>query len=637
MPSVQTPSFPCVEPATESTAPFTGESDAELSAHDLSALFEQGVAFHQQGELVLAEQVYQQILRHQPLHFDALHMLGVIAAQCCQSHIAAELIGQALQIQPRHALAHNNRGNALLGLQRYDEALVCYEQASALKPDHVDAHSNRGIALHALGRFSEALASFDAAIELKPSHVDAHFNQGISLKELQRFDEALISFETTLALKPEHLEAQLNRCAVLRELHRIEEVLNGFDQAIALNPEHVEAIFNRAIALQDLRRFADALESCDLVIAKSPEHIGALVSRGNALLALNRFDEALASYDQAIALNPQIANIHSNRGVLFQDLLRYDDALACYDNALAIEPEHVDAHWNKSIIWLLRGDLLLGWDLYEWRSKKKEFQKPNFTQPLWLGDILQFCRYAQQVQHLGAKVILSVPGILMPLMAGLKGVDHLIETGHPLPPFDCHCSLMSLPWAFKTQPTTVPCSRAYLSSDPNKVQEWRHRLGPKTRPRIGLAWSGNAHHHNDRNRSMALADWLPYLPTDFDYVSLQKEVRAADQDTLADSPIRHFGDDIQDFSDTAALCELVDLVVSVDTSVVHLAGAMGKTTWVLLPYEPDWRWMLQREDSPWYDSVRLYRQSQKRSWQPVLERVASDLCASLSGRQSDLF
>jgi hypothetical protein len=295
---------------------------------------------------------------------------------------------------------------------------------------------------------------------------------------------------------------------------------------------------------------------------------------------------------------------------------------------------------------LLTGDFEQGWPLYEqrWENKNLDLKKWTVPQPLWLGvepldgktivlhaeqgfgDTIQFCRYAKLVCALGARVILQVPKSLVPLLVGLDDVAELRDMQQPLPDFDYHCPLMSLPLAFKTTLTTIPSTTRYLQASQTKLTEWTHKLGQKTKPRVGLVWSGNPAHKNDENRSLKLEQLLTILPKGIDYICLQKEVRASDQELLNNQvAIKTFCHALNDFSDTAALCELMDVVISVDTSVAHLASALGKATWVLLPYAPDWRWLLNRQDSPWYQSVRLYRQGEQRDWHNVLQQIANDL------------
>lgn len=545
-------------------------------AQVVDKLLQRGFELHQQGHLDAARDFYEQVLAMQPRQFNALQLLGTLVSQG-NPGLAVDLLGKAIEIDPGHADVHSNRGIAFKNLARYDEAVASYDRAIALKPDYAEPHYNRGIALKDLKRFDEAVASFDRAIALRPDFYQAHTNRGVALQDLGRADEALASH----------------------------------DRAIALRPDYAEAHCNRGVALQ----------------------------------SLGRLDEAVASFDQAMALNPDFAQACSNRGNVLQDLMRLDEAMASYDRAIAIQPDYAKAHLDKALGLLLLGDFDRGWKMYEWRWKAERdaggTERP--PQTLWLGDVpisgktillhaeqglgdsIQFCRYARLVGSLGANVLLEAPRALIGLFEGLEGVGTLVETGKPLPEFDLHCPLLSLPLAFKTTIDTIPTPEAYLASNPEKRQAWSERLGEKTKPRIGLVWSGSTAHRNDRNRSLALENLVAHLPGNFEYVSLQSEVREVDRKTLQGSTIRDFEGQIEDFSDTAALCDLMDLVISVDTSVAHLAGALGKTTWVLLPFMPDWRWLLDREDSPWYRSLKLYRQPRYGDWEPVLRRVAMEL------------
>jgi hypothetical protein len=296
------------------------------------------------------------------------------------------------------------------------------------------------------------------------------------------------------------------------------------------------------------------------------------------------------------------------------------------------------------------GDFDRGWKEYEWRWKSVQLanSQRNFAQPLWLGkesltgktillhseqglgDTLQFCRYIKLVSELGARVILEVYKPLSALLTRLDGVAQLVETGGPLPAVEFHCPLLSLPLAFKTGLNTIPARVSYIASNPGKVTEWRARLGKRTKPRIGLVWSGRTEHINDRNRSIPLSDLLKSLPNAYQYISLQKEIGQKDKETLGSrADILHFGEQLADFTDTAALCELMDVVISVDTSVAHLAGAMGKAVWILLPFCPDWRWLLDRADSPWYPTATLFRQDVMGDWGGVLRKVQAELLQSL--------
>ena len=413
-------------------------------------------------------------------------------------------------------------------------------------------------------------------------------------------------------------------------------------------PNRTSTLTNLSAVLIKLEKFEKAHEIIVKAITLNPTDETLYLNQGN-LFAKQKKDwpMALASYEKAIELKPTHAEAYNNRGSALKELKRLNEALQSYEKAIDIKSDYASAHLNKSHVLLLIGDLKEGFLEYEWRWKDKEGSeisgKREFIQPLWLGneslvgktillwseqglgDSIQFCRYAKLVKALGARVLIDVPKPLSTLLTGLEGVDFLIEKGKPLPEFDFHCPMMSLPLAFKTDFHSIPSSSPYLKSNVEKVEEWRRRLGGKSKPRIGLVWSGSTTHTNDQARSLKIAELIKYLPPDFEFVSLQKEVREVDQQPLHSSSIKHFGEKIIDFSDTAALCELMDLVISVDTSVAHVAGALGKVTWILLPYIPDWRWLLDTDVSPWYESVKLYRKSDTGDYSQVLDRVAKDL------------
>ncbi len=400
-----------------------------------------------------------------------------------------------------------------------------------------------------------------------------------------------------------------------------------------------------------MKRHAEALANYDRALSLVPDYIDAIYNRGNALHELGRYEEALASYDRVLAARANDGNALNNRGKALKELNRYDEALACSAQALAALPDNIVAHCNEASMRLLIGDLPRGFAEYEWRWKKADMApaQRQFPQPLWLGskelgaedisgktillhgeqgfgDAIQFCRYATLVAGRGARVILEVRPPLVSLMQSLAGPAAVIAKGDALPAFDLHCPLLSLPLAMGTTLETVPAQVPYLHASPGKSEEWSARLGPKTRPRIGLCWSGNATHERDRERSMRLSDYLPLLELDASFVSLHQEVRPEDAAVLAAHPeILHFGEALKDFTDTAALIGALDLVISVDTSVAHLAGALAKPAWVMITYVPEWRWLLTREDSPWYPTVRLFRQDEGRTWDGVVARLREAL------------
>ena len=403
---------------------------------------------------------------------------------------------------------------------------------------------------------------------------------------------------------------------------------------------------NVGLTLYAQGSYADALKNLVSALELEPHNPIVYNNLGVCYFSLDQFESAIQSYLRAISLDPSYVEAHNNLGNALVKLFQHEEALKSYDHALALDPGYVEAYWNKALALLQLGWYSEGWVLHESRWAKPSFQPivRNFPQPIWdgsfsiagktlllhaeqgLGDTVQFVRYVAKVQALGARIVLEVQAPLVPLLDGLFFVEALIKQGDPMPPFDCHCPLMSLPMAFQTLLTTIPSAVPYLKPSPDKDRFWSEQLGPTSQLRVGLVWSGDLRHQNDKHRSIALAELLAALPSGCAYVSLQSEIRDSDRQVLEDSErLVHFGPELKDFSDTAALCAQMDVVVCVDTSVAHLSGAMGKPTFLMLPYNPDWRWLLKRTDSPWYPTMKLFRQSQLGSWQSALENVSADL------------
>jgi tetratricopeptide (TPR) repeat protein len=588
---------------------------------------------------------YDRALALQPDYPEALNNRGVTLQALGRHHEALTSYDAALVRRPDFVEALVNRGVARYELKQYGNALANYDRAIALRPDNADALSNRGNALDKLGRREEALASYNSALKLRPHHVEALYNRGVTLNKLRRFDQALASYDAALALRPEYPEALAGRGATLHEQKRFDEALTSYDRAIMLYPDYAQALVNRGAILHELGRSDEALKSFERALAWEPDNVEALTNRGVILHKLRRLEEALASHDIAVAAQPDYAEAFVNRGVTLYDLKRFDEALASYDAAIALRPDYADAHFFKGLSSLVTGDFERGWTEYEWRGKAPAAKIParDFPQPFWLGeddiagktillhgeqgfgDTIQFCRYVPLVAARGARVMLEVGEPLCELMTDLGGTTKVIPKGDPLPDFDLQCPLPSLPLAFKTRLDTIPSNAPYLRAPKKALEYWGALLGTRRCPRVGLAWAGNAKHVRDRERSMRLRDLLPLLDVDATFVSLQKEASAGDAETLTSYDVLQFSQQLGDFSDTAALISQLDLVVSVDTSVAHLAGALGKPVWILVTHAPDWRWLLDRDDSPWYPSARLFRQRETREWVEVTMRVREAL------------
>ena len=512
----------------------------------------------------------------------------------------------------RLAMIHHRQGKLVDAERQYEAVLQ-------IDGGNFDALHLLGILRTQQGRCDEAVGLLNDALGQNPYSAEAHSNLGIALNEAQRHEEAIASYGKAIELKPDFAEAHSNLCITLNTVRRHEHAIASGREALAINAGLAEAHYNV----------------------------------GNALYALDRHEEAVASYRSALAIKPDDVEAHNNLGLALTDLNRQAEAIAHFERALALKPDFAEAHWNRGLALLTIGDLKNGWEDYEWRWRAKvTAPMPDFRRPLWLGDAnprgqtvllhsdqgfgdtIQFVRYAPLVAARGARVILQVLSPLQELMTKLAGVDVVVSRGDPLPEFDCHCPLSSLPRAFGTRLENIPAKIPYLLASTDRVAKWEALLAGPVGPRIGLTWSGNLENRKLRHRSIALARLLPLLSVPgVCFVSLQKDMPDEDARVLDGHPeVTHLGHELDNFADTAAAVSLLDLVISIDTSIAHLAGALGKPVWVLLPFTQDWRWMLDREDSPWYPSARLVRQPRQGDWDSVLDRVRSGLLRFSSQR-----
>jgi tetratricopeptide (TPR) repeat protein len=545
---------------------------------------------------------------------------------------AESLYRQILDQNPRHAEAALRLGTLLLRLGRAAESVSLLTLATSGDFMRCEAYSNLACAFNATGRYEEALANAEQACALEPDSANALINRGNALKWLGRFEEALLSYERALVLQP--------------------------SSALGWN--------NRASVLLDLGRADEALRSCDEALQKAPRYADAWSVRGNALKALDRLPEALDCYRRALELEPGHYYAWSNQGLVLGGLHRHREALQCYERAIALRPDLAQGHWNEALCRLRLGQFEQGWRLYEWRWQQggTRWGARRFVQPLWLGDAplagktillhaeqglgdtLQFCRYAALVARLGARVVLEVQPELVGLLAGLEGVSEIVAAGDPLPSFDVHCPLLSLPLALGTRVDSIPAVTPYLFAKPELARHWRARMGeaPAGLLRVGIVWAGGARLdvpeqvQVDALRSLGLERLRPMLEmSGVQFYSLQigppaQQLKAWNAHGGSGQRIVDLTDDIRDFSDTAAIVDCLDLVISVDTSTAHLAGALGKPVWVLNRFDACWRWMIEREDSPWYPTLRLFNQPARGDWGSVIEAVRRELAELLSRR-----
>ncbi len=585
----------------------------------VSTLLQRAIALHQAGDLGTAQQIYAEILERQPNNVDALYLDGLIAHQRGQYPRAQQCLQAALRIHPMAPAIHTALGNTHRDQGHFEQAETCYQAALRLDTENANAHYNSGIAYHERGDLARAITAYRRAVAVNSLHPESWNNLGVALKASGDIDQAAACYAKTIALQPRHAMCLFNLGVLHADEKRFEEALAYYRRALEAQPAYAEAAFNAGVASRNL----------------------------------GQLDEAVQWFERALVLHPQHAGALHNLGATQHELGRLDAADACYRHALTTNPDNPQVHYNLALIALARGDYARGWEAFEWRwrgAESSRLHRRDFPQPQWrgediagqtillhaeqgLGDTLQFVRYAPLVAARGARVILECQPPLVRLLQSMPGIDVVVPAGETLPSFDWHCPLMSLPLAFGTRLNTVPAHIPYLEADERLAEIWQQRLGGERRRKVGLVWAGNPRRFSlllnliDQRRSLRLSQFAPLARcSGVSFFSLQLGEAASETvDPPASLALNDFTNEIKDFSDTAALIANLDLVISVDTSVVHLAGALGKPVWMLSRHDACWRWLLQRDDSPWYPTLRIFRQPGPGDWTSVIERVASEL------------
>jgi tetratricopeptide (TPR) repeat protein len=608
------------------------------------------------GQHTQALDCFDRTLRLKPELGIAHRGRGIALLRLGRLEPALASMSQALRLMPNDAQLHGDLGVVLEALGRQTEALQHFERAVALNPNLAEAHHNGALIHFALGRHAPALASLDRALALRPNQPAAHANRGNVLRALGRPAEALASYDRALALGADAAATHLCRGMVCLQLGRPGEALASLERAVRLDAGEFEIHFHLGVALTTLDRHAESLLSFDRALAINPKSAEAFNNRGVVLGRLSRTSEALENFDRALLLNPDHVEAHTNLGNTLKGLKRFAEAAEHFDRAVALNPDDPAATWGKGLLKLITGELREGWLLHESRlrlthlgSLSRNFQRPRWSgaEPLagktllvhaeqGLGDTLHFCRYIPVLEARRVAVVFEAQRVLMPLLRTLDMRGVLTGFGEPLPHFDYHCPLLSLPLALGTDLASIPAGVPYLHADPARVRSWKERLSTLPGLKVGLNWQGNPDTERQpwvQGRSFALATAEPLAHIDgVSLVSMQKG-RGAEQ--RAQVP---FGDMLAQMSDpldlesesmleTAAQVAALDLVITSDTMLAHLAGALGVPVWVVLHYVPDWRWLMDRDDSPWYPTMRLFRQREPMNWPEVFARVAAELRA----------
>ena len=581
---------------------------------DLVESFATAFRLQQDGRLIEAETLYRAILGEAPQHAGSHHLLGLVEHQLGRHEAALQSIKQAVALNDAEPNYHNNLGTVYRSLGRIEEAVACYRHALALKPGFAAALSNLGLALQQQGQLAAAQRALEQALQAQPDYAAALFNLG-----------------NVLAARGEHGKAA-----------------EHFRRAIARAPGYVEAHNNLGAALTELGAIDEAAECYRHVLTLQPGNAAAHNNYGRVLAQRDELAAAAVHFRAALGLQPHLVDAHINLG---NALLEQGDpraAHASYARALALEPAHDSAHWNDGLALLVQGELGEGFRRWRWNvAAAKRFAVPEWRGETLrgstilihaeqgFGDAIQFARYLPLVAARGGRVVCEAPVELHRVFAGIAGVERVVAFGDPLPDFSWQCPLLSLPLALATTLATVPGNLPYLAADPVAADEWRCRVaGPDFK--VGLVWAGRPEHKRDRHRSLSLAQLAPLaaLPNTA-FFALQKGTAVGQAEAApAGMRLEILSPLLSDFADTAAAIAALDLVVTVDTSVAHLAGALGKPVWIMLPYAPDWRWLEQRSDSPWYPTARLFRQDATRRWAPVVAEIATALDALVAPHQA---
>jgi len=637
-----------------------------------------GLQHHKAGRLVEAEAVYRQILAVQPNHADAWHMLGLIAHQAGHHDLALERLRQAIACDPNNATVYSNLGAVYQALGRFDEAIDSERRALQLNAALPEAHHNLGLALARRCQLEEAIASFRRAIQIQPNYAEAHYNLGAALAELNRLEEAVAALRQSLALnpyfaeahnnlgvvlekdgrfedaiaayrraleiKPDYAKAHKNLGNALRLQGRLDEAIDAIRRALEINPDYAEAHNSLGAILADKGRYDEAMSAYRRALERKPAYAEALNNLGNALQEQGDFEAAVTACHRALELDADYSEAYNTLSVALRELGRMDEAVLACRRALELGPDAA-AKFRMSILLLLRGDFEQGWPFYEARWEATKSPKRDFCQPMWdgsplqdrrilihaeqgFGDAIHFVRYAPLLAARGGEVVIECPRILVELFRRAKGVSEIVAAGDPLPGFDLHVPMLSVPVVLQTTRESIPQDVPYLFVDPHRRAFWKARLGcNRTGLRVGLAWAGNPQNRQNRKRNISLEMLLPLWRAEgVEFFSVQVGPGTEQIRQLPDSTvIVDHTDHIQDFADTAALIMELDLIISVDTAVAHLAGALARPVWTLLPFIPDWRWGLEGERTPWYPTMHLFRQPGVGDWDSVIPHVIREL------------
>lgn len=629
------------------------------------ALHNAGNALSELGRLDEAVESYRKSLKLKPDYAEAHHHLALALMRQRKLTEAARSCRRAVRLDPAYAQAHKDLGRICHAAGEVDEALKCYGAAVRLAPGDASAHNHLGRALRERGKLVEAVLYLKRATQLSPRVARLRIDLAAALREQGKHAEAAECYREALGLEPDCAEAQAGLGNALYALGRYEEAIDALVLAARLKPELAEVQNDMGNAFQAQGKAREAAECYDRAIALRPDYARAHYNRGIVFREADALDEAIASYRRALDLEPDFAEgLNNLAGTLKERALRRDppdeeeleEALSCYRRALVSKPGDAEIHLNLALASLLAGRFAEGWREYEWRWQTADFVPRHFRQPLWrgeslegrtillhaeqgLGDTIHFARYASAVKRAGARVLLLCQRALLRLLKDCPGVDLLIASGDELPEFDVHAPLLSLPGICDAWPESRPAAVPYLRAEPALVERRRVELGGRAGFKVGIAWQGNPDYKRDRFRSIPLSNFEPLARCEgVQLFSLQKGAGTEQLDGLAGRfPVVDLRASLDDLADAAALMASLDLFVSSDTALAHLAGALGRPAWIALSYHPDWRWLLGRADTHWYPTLRLFRQPVPGDWAHVFKQMAARLKMKVEERSASGF
>jgi Flp pilus assembly protein TadD len=611
-------------------------------------LLARAVEEHRRGNLIEAGQLYRKVLEENAQDVNALHLLGLVQYQKGETAAAIASIQNALAVKPDFVEAYNNLGVALRAAGRVDDAVASFERALKLQPDYAAARSNLGLGLHDQGKFTEALANCQEAVRLRPHEAEFFSNLGRVLGAQGRLDEAIVNLKRALELNSRQVDVHNNLGICLRTVGRVDEAIAHFQSALQLRPDYTSARNNLGVALADQGKLEAAVATYQEALRHRSDDAQTYCNLGSALRAQGRLELAVTHLKRAIELKPDLVEAHINLGNALRCQGKLPEAMASFHEALRLDPDHVDAHWNRCTTLLSTGDFKQGWPEYEWRWKQPWAPPLVFPQPRWdgsalecrsillcaeqgLGDTIQFVRYARLLRSHAKEVIVSCQKPLLPLLAGCPGIDRLCALGEEPTDFDVWSPLLSVPGLVGTTVETIPDDIPYLFAKRELVAHWRGYLNQFPGFRVGICWQGNRTYSADRHRSVPLAEFAPVAAIKgIQLFSIQKGAGTEPLPEVAGKfSVIDLGSRLDTrsgaFMDTAAVMQGLDLIITADTAIAHLAGALGVPVWTAISMiGTEWRWLLDREDTPWYPTMRLFRQSEPNDWGGVFQRMAAE-------------